>query len=133
MARSYHSCILLQDEDGSKKLWAVGGENNCNQYDCAIATTEVFDLKTRKWQSGKTLPFAVKHSALVEGNGKHAAYLIGGRQDGDTSSTILGLTRNTKEWEEVGSFERAREDHVALTLPPKFLLDCCRLNPQCCT
>ena len=79
------------------------------------------DILTKKWTNGIDLPFTAYHSALVSGSTKHAAYLVGGYQDGEISSRIFGMKRQSGEWEEVGSFTTPRTYHVAFRLPKSMV------------
>ena len=122
-ARVYHSCIVIEDEDTSKKVLVIGGSTKRFRGP-RFNSTELYDISTQRWTNGINLPFTVSGSALVGGNTKHAAYIIGGFQDYQRSSRVFGMIRKTGIWEEVGSFSKPRHDHVAFQVS-RYMIDQC--------
>ena len=109
--RYYHSCSMIDEYE----LMVVGGcGGSC------LKSSEIFNLKERKWKRGPDVQKGILRSQLVKAQPgfEYLAYMIGGRNSFlDDSSEIFGLTKDKKEFKKIGDLKKARRDHVAFVLP----------------
>jgi len=113
VTRSWHSCLLID-----KEILVVGGYLE--------KTTEIFNLQNRTWRSGPDLPKEIYSSQLVkaEPSSKYAAFLIGGKEDEDTISDIIAVTKDFKSFIKIGELKTARHSHLAMMLSDELVEKC---------
>ena len=113
VTRSWHSCLLL-----NKEILVVGGYLE--------KTTEIFNLQNRTWRSGPELPKEIYSSQLVKAapSSQYAAFLIGGKEDEDTISDIIAVTKDLKSFIKIGELKTARYSHLTMLLQDELVEKC---------
>ena len=137
--REHHSCVLLDGE-----IMVVGGYDGSRQQlihiqqsitttisnENYIQTTEILSLENNSWRPGPVLRTGISWAQLVKSREgmKYAAFLIGG-YDGsnlltDRLTLMYGLTKDLKRFELIGNLKKARDSHVALSIPDNIIQWC---------
>ena len=101
-----------------------------------LRSTEIFDVPTHKWFDGPELPSGYRYASLVPGPPKseYAAILVGGMARKPVTweyyISILAISSDLTEWKLIGTFNKIREGHVGLMIPPNTMSICPSGN--CC-
>ena len=123
-ARTGHSCVIIDDIEGNKKVLVVGGFTE----DYKKLGTEILDIATLTWYTGMDKNFTTHQSELVaaSASSNNVAFQVGGWPNNDLGKKIFGLTNDLREWKEMtGSFTTTHlQDHVALKLPESMIEAC---------
>ena len=111
--RRGHSCSLL-----NKEIFVAGG--------VGWKTTKIFNLQNRTWRSGPVLPIEIGYSQLVKAqpSSQYAAFLIGGGYYPNAISEIFAVTKDFKNFKNIGNLKTARYGHVAMVLPDELVEKC---------
>ena len=72
------------------------------------------------------MPKEIYSSQLVkvEPSSQYAAFLIGGKEDEDTISDIIAVTKDFKSFIMIGELKTARHSHLAMLLPDELVEKC---------
>ena len=109
--RQGHECVKLSED----QILVIGGWD-VNGF---LKSTEVYHRIQRKWKTGPMMPKPIASGQFVKASpgSKFLGYYIGGYGDGYIrSSAIYGLSKDLSNFQLLGNFKKAREDHVAFRL-----------------
>jgi len=112
--RYLHSSAALDN-----KIYLCGGFDTNNN---ALATCEVFDPSTNKWNPSKQMPMARQTHSAVTFNKK--MYIIGGQINGtDTATTaVFDPMSPSLEWNNGPSLKQARSDFGAAVVANRIIV-----------
>ena len=119
LPRAKHSCTTVKDSDNAASKIIVAGGTGTN-------SVEIFDLKHQIWSTGPSLPYELSFSQLIQDGIGGGALLVGGRAmisfQARRLATILHLSRDLKEWKQLGrDMKIARDSHVAMMIPENLI------------
>ena len=124
--RKDHACLLIDEEE----IIVTGGGYYDYPY-VLLKSSEIYNLKQRRWRPGPDLPKGISNAQFVKAKPgfRYLGYLIGG-YDGDSdvfdgfSSAIYGLTKDMQRFEKIGDLTKARSGHVAFVLSESISEKC---------
>ena len=107
-----HACFLIDKEE----IIVTGGYHLDNGEWVRLKSSEIYNLKQRRWRPGPDLPKGISEAQFVKAKPgfKYLGYFIGGYDDGNRrSSAIYGLIKDMQRFEKIGDLKKTRSDHVA--------------------
>ena len=83
-----------------------------------LKSSEIYNLKQRRWRPGPDLPKGIAFAQFVKAKPgfEYLGYFIGGSDGNDLSSAIYGLTKDMQRFVKLGNLKRRRNAHVAFVL-----------------
>ena len=119
--RRSHACLLIDEEE----IIVTGGYDydNGNVY---LKSSEIYNLKQRRWRPGPDLPIGIAKAQFVKAKPgfKYLGYFIGGRDGPRRSSAIYGLTKDMQRYEKIGYLKRPRNFPSAFVLSESISEKC---------
>ena len=112
--RRYHACLLIDEEE----IIVTGGlycGNGCKN----LKSSEIYNLKQRRWRPGPDFPTEISDAQFVKAKPgfKYLGYLI-------DYSAIYGLTKDMQRYEKIGDLKRLRNFHTAFVLSESISEKC---------
>ena len=116
-ARAAHSSCSIQSDNGSVKYIIILGGHTDQEH--ASKSTEILNVKDKKWVQGPSLPCGIEYAACVAlpPAKSFACVVIGGWTSKENyPSDVYGLNQSLTEWTLLGNIRLGRYDHIALPL-----------------
>ena len=117
-----HACLLIDEEE----IIVTGGKHYGDP-SVVLKSSEIYNLKQRRWRPGPVLPTGILEAQFVKAKPgfKYLGYLIGGDNYGRRSySAIYGLTKDMQRFVKIGDMTKQRSEHVAFVLSESISEKC---------
>ena len=114
---SHCSCVIQLDDESTECIIIIGG-NTIEEEDSN--TTEILDLKVKKWVQGPALPLGARYTTCVTlpQTSNFSCVVFGSGSSQESSSTsVYGLDKRVMEWKLLGKISSSRCVRNALPLP----------------
>ena len=112
--RKDHACLLINEEE-----IIVTGGFNCDNACVYLKSSEIYNLKQRRWRPGPDLPTGIANAQFVKAKPgfKYLGHLI-------DYSAIYGLTKDMQRYEKIGDLKTPRLSPFAFVLSESISEKC---------
>ena len=129
--REDHGCFSIYEKGVPTKVVAMGGRDLSPRTGRLerIASAEILDVASMRWQDLQDLPFAVNGNTGIESvTGPNLGFSVGGKSNAGTENRIIGLRKNQNGnyfWQELTTrLSTGRSYHAALQVPDSMVASC---------